>query len=204
MNRKYCLRRIKTVWFFFHYSLSIDIMISTSTFSLCAVVLFILYFYFNRKFSLICYQKSWNLGIFQSESWVYRNQSIGDNEMHETVDHTLTIQWGIPKRESKTPFVFVSSIAIFNLCYNKCRFKLYALDGGKSIGINKIQWNEQYKYVLVFHLNKNPHKWFISLAINTGDGRQFRKKILKYCKERFGEFSEGYKLLEYLYHSFCG
>lgn len=40
-----------------------------------------------------------NLGIFQSESWVYRNQSIGDNEMHETVDHTLTIQWGIPKRE---------------------------------------------------------------------------------------------------------
>lgn len=179
-------------------------MISTSTFSLCAVVLFILYFYFNRKFSLICYQKSWNLGIFQSESWVYRNQSIGDNEMHETVDHTLTIQWGIPIRESKTPFVFVSSIAIFNLCYNKCRFKLYALDGGKSIGINKIQWNEQYKYVLVFHLNKNPHKWFISLAINTGDGRQFRKKILKYCKERFGEFSEGYKLREYLYHSFCG
>lgn len=59
--------------------------------------------------------------------------------MHETVDHTLTIQWGIPKRESKTPFVFVSSIAIFKLCYNKCRFKLYAWDGGKSIGINKIQ-----------------------------------------------------------------
>lgn len=159
------LKTYKNSLIFFHYSLSIDIMISTSTFSLCAVVLFILYFYFNRKFSLICYQKLWNLGIFQSESWVYRNQSIGDNEMHETVDHTLTSQWGIPIRESKTPFVFVSSIAIFNLC-NKCRFKLYALDGGKSIGINKIQWNEQYKYVLVFHLNKNPHKWFISLAMN--------------------------------------
>lgn len=194
MNRKYCLRRIKTVWFFFHYSLSIDIMISTSTFSLCAVVLFILYFYFNRKFSLICYQKLWNLGIFQSESWVYRNQSIGDNEMHETVDHTLTIQWGIPIRESKHR-LFLSHLLQF--------LTSVIINAGLNFmhGTGEV---DKYKYVFVFHLNKNPHKWFISLAINTDDGRQFRKKILKYCKERFGEFSEGYKLLEYLYHSFCG